>query len=115
MQTLMPLLVGILYGAGIFLILQKNIIKLAIGLILLTNATNLFIFAAGRLTRAIPPLIPLRHKIMEGEFANPVSEALILTAIVIGFGLLSFVLALIYNASTKFKSLDSSEIGQADE
>ncbi len=115
MQTLMPLLVGILYAAGIFLILQKNIIKLAIGLILLTNATNLFIFAAGRLTRAIPPLIPLEQKIMQGEFANPVSEALILTAIVIGFGLLSFVLALIYSASTKFKSFDSSEIGETDE
>ena len=115
MEALMPLLVGVLYGVGIFLMLQRNIIKLALGLIVLTNATNLFLFAAGRLTRAIPPLIPLGEQVLKGSFANPVSEALILTAIVIGFGLLSFVLALIYSTSEKFSTRDPEMIGQEHE
>jgi multicomponent Na+:H+ antiporter subunit C len=115
MEAVLPVLVGILYAAGIFLMLQRNIIKLALGLILLTNATNLFIFTAGRLTFAIPPIIPLEVERLEGTFANPVSEALILTAIVIGFGLLSFALALIYGLSVKFSSMDPEEIGEAHE
>jgi multicomponent Na+:H+ antiporter subunit C len=110
METVLPVLVGIIFGVGLFLMLQRNIVKLAIGLILLTNGTNLFLFTAGRLTKAIPPLIPINQKTLSGEFANPVSEALILTAIVIGFGLLSFVLALIYSAYSKFRTLNPEEI-----
>lgn len=115
MEALLPLLVGILFSAGIFLMLQRNIVKLAIGLILLTNATNLFIFTAGRLTYALPPIIPDNAQVLTGDFANPVSQALILTAIVIGFGLLSFTFALIYSVSVKFNSQDPQEIGSDDE
>ena len=115
METIMPILSGILYAVAIYFMLQKNILKLALGLVLLTNATNLFIFCAGRLTRAIPPIIPLNSSVIVGEYANPVSEALILTAIVIGFGFLSFVLALVYGLLLKFSSLDPDTIGEADE
>lgn len=112
MESIMPLLAGVLYAASMYMMLQRNIVKLAIGLILLTNATNMFLFTAGRLTRSVPPLIAQDAYTLEGQFANPVSEALILTAIVIGFGLFSFILALIYGLYVKFKTLDPHEIDE---
>ncbi|HCM39719.1 MAG: hypothetical protein A2070_10770 [Bdellovibrionales bacterium GWC1_52_8] len=98
MEAVLAIVMGILFASAIFLMLRPSLIRFALGLILLTNASNLFIFAAGRLTLAVPPLIPPGEQMIAGNFANPVSEALILTAIVIGFGLLSFTLAYIYRA-----------------
>ena len=106
MESVLAIVVGILFASGFFLMLRPSLIKIALGLILLTNASNLFIFAAGRLTLAVPPLIPTGEQMIHGTFANPVSEALILTAIVIGFGLLSFALAFIYRAYKDLRTLN---------
>jgi multicomponent Na+:H+ antiporter subunit C len=107
MEALMAVLVGVLFAASVFMLMRPNLFKVIFGLILLTNASNLFIFTAGRLTRAIAPLIPEGEQSIPGPFANPVSEALILTAIVIGFALLAFALALIFIAYRRFHTLDA--------
>lgn len=111
MEALLSILVGLLFAAGLFMMLRPNLIKVSFGLILLTNAANLFIFTAGRLTRAVPPLIPLEQEAITEAFANPVSQALILTAIVIGFALLAFVLALVNSVYKHFGTLDPDDIG----
>ena len=67
------------------------------GLTMISNAANLLIFAAGRLTFGRPPLVPADAKTVTGA-ANALPQALILTAIVIGFGLLVFALALAYRS-----------------
>jgi multicomponent Na+:H+ antiporter subunit C len=110
MEIIMPLLVGILFAGALYMMLQPNLIRVALGLILLTNATNLFLFSGGRLTKHGPPIIPPDGKILEQGYANPVSQALILTAIVIGFGLLSFAIALIYRTVLEFESQNSEVI-----
>ena len=58
MEVLLALASGVLYAAGIYLMLRRRLAQLIIGLGLLSNGTNLLIFAAGGLTRARPPVVP---------------------------------------------------------
>jgi multicomponent Na+:H+ antiporter subunit C len=95
MEFLLAFLIGGLYATGLYLMLGRSIGKLIVGLVLLSQAANLLIFTAGRLTRAIPPIIPEGAKHIEPHFADPIPQALILTAIVIGFGVLAFALVLV--------------------
>lgn len=91
METLLALVVGGLYAAGLYMMLRRSIVKLIIGLGLLGHAANLLIFTVGRLTRGQPPLIASGVEPM----ADPLPQALILTAIVIGFGVQAFAVVLI--------------------
>ena len=96
METVLALLVGVLVAAAVYLMLARNVLRFLFGLVLLSNATNLAIFAAGRLTSAAPPLVPEGLAQPAVSVANALPQALILTAIVIGFGLLAFALALVF-------------------
>jgi multicomponent Na+:H+ antiporter subunit C len=95
MDLIFVITVGILYASGIYLMLRRSIVKLIIGLILLSHAANLLIFTAGRITRGSPPLIPEGETTITGNYADPVPQALILTAIVISFGVQAFAIVLI--------------------
>jgi multicomponent Na+:H+ antiporter subunit C len=90
----LAVIVGMLYAAGVYLILRRNILKLIIGLSLLTQGANLLIFTAGGLTRAVPPLVAEGAVRPAEATADPLPQALILTAIVIGFGITAFALVL---------------------
>lgn len=108
MEFYLAILVGLIFATSTYLMLSRSIIRLVLGVALLGNAVNLLIFTVGRVTRDIPPIIP--HD-LQGELtniANPLPQALILTAIVIGFAIFSFVLVLSYRA---YESLgtDNSE------
>ncbi len=96
MEVLMAILIGGLFAAAFYLILRRSLAKLIIGLALLTNAANLLIFTVGGLTRATPPLVPPGMPVPDGPVADPLPQALILTAIVIGFGLLAFMMVLAF-------------------
>jgi multicomponent Na+:H+ antiporter subunit C len=97
MRTLLPIVIGILYATGLYMLLRRSMVKLIIGLGLLGHASNLLIFvaASGRgLVRGGPPIIAEGNA--AGAMADPVPQALILTAIVIGFGVQAFALALFH-------------------
>ncbi|EMR13838.1 monovalent cation/H+ antiporter subunit C [Methylophaga lonarensis MPL] len=98
METLMAYVVGILFASAIYMMLRRSIVKLVIGLIILSNAANLLIFAAAGMTRGAPPLIPEGATAPLGPIADPLPQALILTAIVIAFGVLAFAVVLIHRA-----------------
>ncbi|MEX1057717.1 MAG: Na+/H+ antiporter subunit C [Natronospirillum sp.] len=98
METLMAGVIGILFGGAIYMMLRRSIVKLVIGLMLLSNAANLLIFAVSGMTRGAPPLIPAGSNIPPGAVADPLPQALILTAIVIAFGVLAFAVVLIHRA-----------------
>lgn len=98
MELLLALVIGGLYAAGFYMMLRRSLVKLILGLALLGNAANLLIFTAGGLTRAEPPLVPAGATHPTAPFADPLPQAMILTAIVIGFGVLSFALVLAYRA-----------------
>lgn len=95
MDTILAFVIGGLYAAGIYLILRRSIVKLIIGLALLGQAANLLIFTAAGLTRGQPPIVPEGSEVPINPSADPLPQALILTAIVIGFGVLAFTTVLV--------------------
>ena len=98
MEIAIAFVIGGLYAAAIYMMLRRSIVKLVIGLVLLSNAANLLIFTAAGLPRGAPPLVNVGDVLPPGPSADPLAQALILTAIVIGFGVLAFAVVLIHRA-----------------
>jgi multicomponent Na+:H+ antiporter subunit C len=96
MYIILAFVIGGLYASGLYMMMRRSLVKLIIGLILLSHAANLLIFTAGGLTRARPPLIPAGALQPVGPYADPLPQALILTAIVISFGVLAFAVVLLH-------------------
>jgi multicomponent Na+:H+ antiporter subunit C len=115
MATLLAILIGCLYAGGIYLMLQRSLFKLILGLVLLSHGANLLIFTAGGLTRAQPPIIPPGAAAPPAPSADPLPQALILTAIVIGFGVLAFALVLFHRAYQTIGSDDPDELKVSDQ
>jgi multicomponent Na+:H+ antiporter subunit C len=112
MEVLLALASGVLYAAGIYMMLRRRLAQLIIGLGLLSNGTNLLIFTAGGLTRARPPLVADGATALAPPYADPVPQALVLTAIVIGFGLLAFSLVLAHRVHEATGSDDVDDVGR---
>ena len=112
MELLLALSSGVLYAAGIYLMLRRRLAQLIIGLGLLSNGTNLLIFTAGGLTRARPPVVPDGAVALQQPYADPVPQALVLTAIVIGFGLTAFSLVLADRVHATAGTDDVDEVGR---
>jgi len=98
MEVELAVVVGALYAAGFYMMMRRNIFKLVLGLALLGHAANLLIFTMGRLVRGHPPVMHTGAIQLRGLFADPIPEALILTAIVIGFGIQAFAIVLVKRA-----------------
>ncbi len=93
MEFLLALVSGTLYASGIYLMLKRRLAQLIVGLSMLANASNLLIFTSAGLTRERAPILDTGAA-PAGPLADPVPQALVLTAIVIGFGVLAFSLVL---------------------
>jgi len=96
MEIILAVVIGGLYAAGIYMMLRRSMVKLLIGLALLSHATNLLIFTAAGLTRGLPPILLEFDPDPDVPFADPIPQALILTAIVISLGVISFALAMAF-------------------
>lgn len=94
MTVLLAVVVGGLYASGLYLMLRRSLVKLLLGLVLLGHAANLLIFAAGGVVRGRAPLVVAGELAPPAGAADPVPQALILTAIVIGFAVISFAAVL---------------------
>ena len=94
MSLLLALAISICVAAGVWLVLSRDVFRLIIGLALLGSAANLVVFLGGRPATLTPPLIVDGATALADQAANPLPQALVLTAIVIGFALLCFGLVL---------------------
>lgn len=94
MTVTQAVLVAVLASTGTYLVLHRTLTRIILGLGMLGNAVNLLILTSGG-SPGDPPIIG--H---EGDFTDPVPQALVLTAIVIGFGVLSFLLSMAYRSWT---------------
>lgn len=115
MQTMLSLIVGALYAGGLYLMMRRSVVKLILGLALLSNGSNLLIFMMGGLTRGAPPIIAPGLAEPAGAHADPVPQALILTALVIGFGVQAFAVVLIRRTYQAVGSSDLDEMQKTDE
>jgi multicomponent Na+:H+ antiporter subunit C len=114
MQTALALLTGIMVAGSLYLMLGRHLVRFIFGLVLASNAVNLLIFTTGRLESSRPPLIPAESPAATAAFANSLPQALILTAIVIGFALLVFVFILFHKAYDKLGTVDTEAMTAAE-
>lgn len=114
MEILLAFLVGGLFAVGVYLMLRAHLIQFLIGFLVVGNAANLLIFTAGRLGSQFPPLIHSNGGVAQ-PIANPLPQALILTAIVIGFALAAFGIVLFFRAQQVLGTLNGEEMLEAFE
>ncbi len=103
-SLLLAIAVGSLFASGTYLILRRGQIKLILGLTLLSHGVNLLLFGSGRLVEGRPPIFLHKSDYVETIAwnlpADPLPQALILTAIVISFGITAFVIVLVNRRHT---------------
>ncbi len=108
--------IGTLFAGAVYLLLRRNVVKLILGLAMLGYAVNLLIFTMGDgVRRGVPPLLDDPNGVVAPGLADPLPQALILTAIVISFGLLAFVMALAYRATQSINSDNLDEMTSTDQ
>lgn len=115
MELLLAILTGILYASGIYMMLRRSMVKLLLGIILLGNGANMLIFLLGRITKGKPPVIPETSKYFNEIYADPIPQALILTAIVISFGLQAFAIILLKRVYIVIDSDNLDDLNATDE
>ncbi|OLU15386.1 Na+/H+ antiporter subunit C [Pseudomonas sp. PA15(2017)] len=89
MEALFAITLGVLAASGVYLLMRARIYPVVMGLTLISYAVNLFLFAMGRLSTGVPAVIG-----KSAEYGDPIPQALVLTAIVIGFAMTAFVVVL---------------------
>ena len=104
MSGVLVLLIGVLFASGTFLLLQRTLTRIVLGVALLGNGVNLLLVASGG-REGEAPIIG-----RDGPLTDPVPQALVLTAIVIGFALTAFLLALTWRNWT----IDDNDIVEDD-
>ena len=114
MTVLYAFVAAALFGCGLYMILSRHLVRVLLGLSLLTTAVNLVIFQAGRIGSAQPPLIPEGAERL-GDSADPLPQALVLTAIVIGFALSVILASLALRAYRGHGTLRSDGIRSAEQ
>jgi multicomponent Na+:H+ antiporter subunit C len=105
MEILIAICIGTLFGTAVYQFLRRNVIRVLFGMILLSNAVNLYLLATGTFSAQHPAYIPLHF-----PYADPIPQALVLTAIVIGMGALAFMLALVLAVMLRYRTLQSDNV-----
>jgi len=105
MELLTAIAVGMIFGIAIFQMLRRNVIRSAIGIILLGNAINLFLLSIGAYNG-----LAAAYTDAMGQRSDALPQALVLTAIVISMGGLAFVLSMLYIVSARYKTSDLDEV-----
>lgn len=108
MTLLISLTIAVIFGAAAYLMLKRDLIRVITGMILLGNAANLFIMAAG-LRRGRAPIVPSDH-----DLSDPLVQAMTLTAIVISFGVATLVLSVVYRVYDSHHSVDLRRLSSAE-
>lgn len=114
MEAGLSLLIGLFFAVAVYLLMSRQLVRILMGFAILGNAVNLSIFASGRLTREVPPFIPEALMVPAETIANPLPQALILTAIVISFSFFAFLLVLVFRAYQELGTDDAVEMRVAE-
>jgi multicomponent Na+:H+ antiporter subunit C len=111
MTLVISLAVAVLIGTGSYLLLKHDLVRVVIGMLLVSNGANLFIMSSG-LSRGAAPIYPLPEN---GAVADPLVQAMTLTAIVITFGVTALLLSMIYRVYVAHATLDTDSLAEAEE
>lgn len=108
MNLIFAATVGTLFASGVFLLLKADLLRVVVGLVLVSNAANLTLIASG-LSRGVAPIVPT-----SGAAADPLVQAMTLTALVIGFAVTAVLLALVVAVHRARGSIDLDELGRQE-
>ncbi len=114
MNIVLAVCCGVLVAAGTYMLLRRSFVKLVIGLALLSHAANLLIYLVAVPIKGRPPLIRPGETVPDAPFSDPLPGALILTAIVISFGVIAFTIVLIKGAYEQIETDDLEEMTSTD-
>lgn len=114
METALSFIVAVFFAVSIYLLLSRHIIRILLGVAIFSNAVNLTIFTAGRVVREVPPIIPEGMNTPATVTANPLPQALILTAIVISFSIFAFLLVLAFRTYQELGTDDTDGMRVAE-
>lgn len=114
MEVLLAWASGILVAISVYLLLNRNLIRVLFGIILMSTAINIMIFTLGRLSRNQVVFVEQLHLKPLAWYANALPQALILTAIVIGFGLAAFVLVLVTRSWQDLGTMDADKLRESE-
>jgi multicomponent K+:H+ antiporter subunit C len=109
MELLVAIAIGVMTAAGIYLVLRQRTFPAILGVALLSYAVNVFLFTSGRLALDMPPVL-VGDEYATGTYADPLPQALVLTAIVISFGMTAVVVLMALGAYLSSRT-DRSDIG----
>ena len=114
MEVVLAIVIGVLYASGLYLMMRRNLVQLIIGLGLLSHGANLLIFTAGGLHKGVAPILAEGEKAFATVPADPLPQALILTAIVISFAVTAFALVLFLRTYEAVGTDDVDELKETD-
>jgi len=106
----LSVVVSVLFACGVFLLLQRDLLRVVLGIVLISNAANLFIVSAG-LARGTAPIYPLPEG---GPVSDPLVQAMALTAIVISSSTAALLLALVYKIYASHGTIDLDDVSEAE-
>jgi len=106
MTTMLALTIGVLFGTGTFLLLRRNALKVIIGLSLISHGANVLLVTSGGFAGNRPPIIGPGGV----PYVDPLPQALVLTAIVISFGVTAFLVVLLYRLYQRTGTVDMDHI-----
>jgi len=98
MELLIALSIGVMVGCGVYLVLRPSTFPLVVGITFLSYAVNVFLFSMGSLTIGKPAVVDKAVEVVAANHADPLPQALVLTAIVIAFGMTAFLIVLALRA-----------------
>ncbi len=110
MTLAISLAISVIFGAGVFLILQRNLFRVVIGILMISNSAILFLIAAG-LSRGRPPIFPLPDA---DPVSDPLVQAMALTALVISSSVMALLLSLVYKLYASHHTVDIEVISEAE-
>lgn len=111
METLVAILIGVLFTVGTYLILSKSLLRIILGSSVLSHGVHLLILTMGGLKKGSPPLLSLKSTL----YTDSLPQALILTAIVINFGVTAFFLVLVYRAYQTIGTDETDQLRSLDD
>lgn len=114
MNVLLAVAIGVVVAVGVYLFLSRDLARMLLGFMLFSTATNLLLLLVGRIGPITPALIEEPATTLAESAANSLPQALILTAIVIGFGMTAFTLMLALVAYRRFQTLDADALNVAE-
>jgi multicomponent Na+:H+ antiporter subunit C len=110
MEVIIIGVIGVLFACGTYLLLQRNLLQVIVGLALFSHGANLALMVSGGLKRGRPPLLTVG-----APYADPLPQALVLTAIVISFGVMAFALVLAFRTRQVCGSNEVDDLAGGEE